>query len=135
VTPGPLRVVGRSVRRLDAIDKVTGRARYVTDLAQPGMLHAALLRSPHAHARIRSIDVAAARAGRGVHAVVTSGDLTWCDPYFGPAFRDRPILAIGVARYEGEPVAAVVAEDEGAAAEALDRIVVDYEPLPAVTTL
>ena len=49
----PLRVVGRSVRRLDAIDKVTGRARYVTDLAQPGMLYAALLRSPHAHARIR----------------------------------------------------------------------------------
>ena len=131
----PLRVVGQSVRRLDAIDKVTGRARYVTDLAQPGMLYAALLRSPHAHARIRSIDVAAARAVPGVHAVVTSADLTWCDPYFGPAFRDRPILSIGVARYEGEPVAAVVAEDEGAAAGALDRIVVDYEPLPAVTTL
>jgi CO/xanthine dehydrogenase Mo-binding subunit len=131
----PLRVVGRSVRRLDAIDKVTGRARYVTDLAQPGMLYGALLRSPHAHARIRSIDVAAARAVPGVHAVVTSADLTWCDPYFGPAFRDRPILSIGVARYEGEPVAAVVAEDEGAAAGALDRIVVDYEPLPAVTTL
>jgi len=84
----PLRVVGRSVRRLDAIDKVTGRARYVTDLAQPGMLYGALLRSPHAHARIRSIDVAAARAVPGVHAVVTSADLTWCDPYFGPAFRD-----------------------------------------------
>jgi CO/xanthine dehydrogenase Mo-binding subunit len=131
----PFRVVGQSVRRLDAIDKVTGRARYVTDLAQPGMLYAALLRSPHAHARIRSIDVAAARAVHGVHAVVTSADLTWCDPYFGPAFRDRPILSIGVARYEGEPVAAVIAEDEGAAAEALDRIVVDYEPLPAVTTL
>ena len=131
----PFRVVGHSVRRLDAIDKVTGRARYVTDLAQPGMLYAALLRSPHAHARIRSIDVAAARAVPGVHAVVTSADLTWCDPYFGPAFRDRPILSIGVARYEGEPVAAVVAEDEGAGAEALDRIVVDYEPLPAVTTL
>ena len=48
----------------------------------------------------------------GVHAVVTSADLDWCDPYFGPAFRDRPILAIDVARYEGEPVAAVVAEDE-----------------------
>ncbi|MGH7365781.1 MAG: xanthine dehydrogenase family protein molybdopterin-binding subunit [Candidatus Rokuibacteriota bacterium] len=136
MTPGPpLRVVGRSVRRLDAIDKVTGRARYVTDLTQPGMLHAALLRSPHAHARIRAIDVAAARAVSGVHAVVTSADLTWCDPYFGPAFRDRPILAIDVARYEGEPVAAVVAEDADAAALALDRIVVDYEPLAAVTTI
>jgi CO/xanthine dehydrogenase Mo-binding subunit len=136
VTPrGPFRVVGRSVRRLDAIDKVTGGARYVTDLTQPGMLHAALLRSPHAHARIHSIDVAAARGVRGVRAVVTSADLTWCDPYFGPAFRDRPVLAIDVARYEGEPVAAVVAEDQSAAAEALDRIAVDYEPLPAVTSL
>jgi len=132
---GPLRVVGRSVRRPDALDKVTGRARYVTDLTQPGMLHAALLRSPHAHARIRSIDVTAARAVPGVHAVVTSADLDWCDPYFGPAFRDRPILAIGVVRYEGEPVVAAVAEDEAAAREALERIDVDYEPLPAVTTI
>jgi len=131
----PLRVVGRSVRRPDAMDKVTGRARYVTDLSQPGMLHAALLRSPHAHARIRSIEVSAARAVPGVHAVVTSADLDWCDPYFGPAFRDRPILAIGVVRYEGEPVAAAVAEDEAAAREALERIDVDYEPLTAVTTI
>jgi CO/xanthine dehydrogenase Mo-binding subunit len=117
------------------MDKVTGRARYVTDLTQPGMLHAALLRSPHAHARIRSIDVTAARAVPGVHAVVTSADLDWCDPYFGPAFRDRPILAIDVVRYEGEPVAAAVAEDEAAAREALERIDVDYEPLTAVTTI
>jgi CO/xanthine dehydrogenase Mo-binding subunit len=133
--PRPLRIVGRSVRRPDATDKVTGRARYVTDLSQPGMLHAALLRSPHAHARIGSIDVTAARAVPGVHAVVTSADIDWCDPYFGPAFRDRPILAIGVVRYEGEPVAAAVAEDEAAAREALERIDVDYEPLTAVTTI
>jgi CO/xanthine dehydrogenase Mo-binding subunit len=117
------------------MDKVTGRARYVTDLSQPGMLHAALLRSPHAHARIRSIDASAARAEPGVHAVVTSADLDWCDPYFGPAFRDRPILAIDVVRYEGEPVAAAVAEDEASAREAIERIEIDYEPLPAVTTL
>jgi len=65
-----------------------------------------------------------------VHAVVTSATSPGATRYFGPAFRDRPILSIGVARYEGEPVAAVVAEDEGAAAGALDRIVVDYEPLP-----
>jgi len=104
------RVVGRSVRRLDVVEKVTGRARYVTDMELPGMLHAKLLRSPHAHARIRRVNVEAARGCPGVHAVVTSGDLTWCDPYFGPALRDRPILAIDVARYEGEPVAAVVAD-------------------------
>ena len=129
------RVVGRSVRRLDVVEKVTGRARYVTDMELPGMLHAKLLRSPHAHARIRRVNVEAARGCPGVHAVVTSGDLTWCDPYFGPALRDRPILAIDVARYEGEPVAAVVADTEEAAAKALTLIGVDYEDLPVVTTL
>jgi CO/xanthine dehydrogenase Mo-binding subunit len=131
----PLRVVGRSVRRLDALEKVTGRARYVTDLELPGMLHAKLLRSPYPHARILRVDVARARAAAGVRAVVTSADLDWCDPYFGPAFRDRPILAIDVARYEGEPVAAVVAETESAAAAALELIEIAYEELPAVTTL
>src|SRR5207244_1101588 len=71
----------------------------------------------------------------GVLAVVTGADLTWCDPYFGPAFRDRPILAVDVARYEGDPVAAVVAIDEAAASEALELIEVDYAALPAVITL
>jgi CO/xanthine dehydrogenase Mo-binding subunit len=131
----PLRVVGQSVRRLDVLEKVTGRARYVTDLELPSMLHAKLLRSPHPHARIARVKTDRARALRGVRAVVTTADLTWCDPYFGPAFRDRPILAIEVVRYEGDPVAAVVADEEGVAAEALDLIVVEYEELPAVTTL
>ena len=71
----------------------------------------------------------------GVVAVLTGADLTWCDPYFGPAFRDRPILAIDVVRYEGEPVAAVAAVDEATAARRSSLIDVDYEPLPAVTTL
>ncbi|MGH7333931.1 MAG: xanthine dehydrogenase family protein molybdopterin-binding subunit [Candidatus Rokuibacteriota bacterium] len=132
---GPFRVVGQSVRRLDALEKVTGRARYVTDLVLPDMLHAKLLRAPYPHARIVSVDVARARVAHGVQAVVTSADLGWCDPYFGPAFRDRPILATDVVRYEGEPVAAVVAEEEAMAAEALDLIDVHYEALPAVTTL
>ncbi|MBI4272040.1 MAG: xanthine dehydrogenase family protein molybdopterin-binding subunit [Candidatus Rokubacteria bacterium] len=130
-----LRVVGQSVPRIDALEKVTGRARYVTDLELPGMLYAALLRSPWAHARIVRIDAAAARALPGVRAVVTGADLTWCDPYFGPAFRDRPILAIDVVRYEGEPVAAVVAEDAEVAARALALVEVEYEEQPAVTTL
>jgi CO/xanthine dehydrogenase Mo-binding subunit len=128
-------IVGTSVRRVDAVEKVTGRARYVTDLERPGMLHARLLRSPYPHARIARIDTAAARGVPGVSAVVTSADLGWCDPYFGPAYRDRPILAIDVARYEGEPVAGVVAEDESIAAEALGLIEVSYEELPAVTTI
>jgi CO/xanthine dehydrogenase Mo-binding subunit len=131
----PLRVVGQSVPRVDGVEKVTGRARYVTDLALPGMATARLLRSPYPHARLVRIDASRARALAGVHAVLTGADLTWCDPYFGPAFRDRPMLAIDVARYEGEPVAAVAATDELTAAEALDLIAVEYDELPAVTTL
>src|SRR5262245_38925503 len=100
-------IVGTSVQRIDAVEKVTGRARYVTDLEVPGMLHAALLRSPYPHARVVTIDTLAARAVAGVRAVVTAADLEWCDPYFGPAYRDRPILAVDVVRYDGEPVAAV----------------------------
>src|SRR5262245_55903609 len=115
-------IVGTSVPRIDAVEKVTGRARYVTDLEVPGMLHARLLRSPYPHARVVKIDTGAARGVHGVRAVVTAADLGWCDPYFGPAYRDRPILAVDVARYEGEPVVAVVAEGEGAATEALDLI-------------
>jgi len=135
VSARPLRVVGHPVSRVDALEKVTGRARYVTDLALPGMAHAKVLRSPYAHARVLRVDVARARARPGVFAALSGADLTWCDPYYGPAYRDRPVLAIDVARYEGEPVAAVAAVDEATAAEALDLIDVDYDPLPAVITL
>ncbi len=131
----PLRVVGQAVPRVDALEKVTGRARYVSDLVLPGMAHAKILRSPYPHARVVRVDVTRARAHAGVYAALAGGDLTWCDPYFGPAFRDRPVLAIDVARHEGEPVAAVAAVDELTAAEALDLIEVDYEALPAVITL
>jgi CO/xanthine dehydrogenase Mo-binding subunit len=130
-----LRVVGQPLPRVDAIEKVTGRARYVTDLVLPGMAEAKLLRSPYPHARLGRIDVARARARPGVVAVLTGAELTGCDPYFGPAFRDRPILAIDVARYEGEPVAAVVAVDAATAEEALALIDVDYAPQPAAITL
>jgi CO/xanthine dehydrogenase Mo-binding subunit/aerobic-type carbon monoxide dehydrogenase small subunit (CoxS/CutS family) len=132
---GPLRVVGRSVPRADALDKVTGRARYVTDLELPGMAHARLLRSPYAHARIARVDTSRARELDGVFAVLTGADLTWCDPYYGPAFRDRPVLAIDVARHEGEPVVAVAAVDAATAARALELIDIDWDELPAVTTL
>lgn len=129
------RVVGRSVPRTDALEKVTGRARYLSDMELPGMAHARLLRSPYAHARLVRVDVAAARAVPGVHAVLAAPDLSFCDPTYGPALRDRPILATDVVRYEGEPVVAVAAVDEAAAVEALDRVDIEYEELPAVTTL
>jgi CO/xanthine dehydrogenase Mo-binding subunit len=131
----PLRVVGRPVPRVDALEKVTGRARYVTDLTMPGMVHAKVLRSPYAHARVTRVDVTRARALPGVIAALAGADVTWCDPYYGPAYRDRPVLALDVARYEGEPVAAVAAVDEATAEAALELIDVDYEPLTAVMTL
>src|SRR5439155_786217 len=123
------------VPRVDGLEKVTGRARYVTDLVIPGMAHARVMRSPYAHARVRRVDVTRARALTGVLAALCGADLTWCEPYYGPAYRDRPVLAIDVARYEGEPVAAVAAVDEATADAALDLIEVDYEPLPPVITL
>ena len=133
---GPhLKIVGQSVRRTDALEKVTGRARYLSDLELPGMAHARLLRSPFAAARIVRIDVERARAVPGVYAVLSARDFTWFDATYGPALRDRPLLANDVVRYEGEPVVAVAAVDEVTAVEALDLVEVEYEELPAVTTL
>jgi len=124
-----LRVVGTSVLRDDAIDKVTGAARYTTDLAFPGMLHAAILTSPHASARIVHVDLEAARAVPGVRAVLAGSDL---DVRLGLYLRDKRILARDVVRYQGEPVAAVAADTRDAAREACRRIRVEYDELPAV---
>ncbi len=128
-----LLVVGKDVPRTDAQPKVTGASQYVADLHMPGMLYAAVLRSPHANARILSIDTSAARAMPGVKAVVTGEDTAkrkW------GAFRpDLYPLAIGRVRYVGDEVAAVAATDPETARAAVDRIVVQYEPLPAVFSL
>ena len=121
-------VVGRDVPRTDAIPKVTGAAQYVADLHFPGMLHAAVLRSPHPHARIVSIDVSAAAAIPGVKAVATGADTArrkW------GAFRpDLYPLAIDKVRYVGDEIAAVAAVDPETARAAVDKIVVRYEVLP-----
>jgi CO/xanthine dehydrogenase Mo-binding subunit/CO/xanthine dehydrogenase FAD-binding subunit len=126
-------VVGKDVPRTDAIPKVTGAAQYVADIHMPGMLHAAVLRSPHAHAKILSIDTSAARAMPGVKAVVTGEDTAkrkW------GAFRpDLYPLAINKVRYVGDEVAAVAAIDPETARAAVDRIVVEYEVLPGVFSL
>jgi len=124
-----LRVVGTSVPRDDAIDKVTGAARYTTDLALPGMLHAAILTSPHASARIVSVDLTDARSVPGVRAVLAGNDL---DVRLGLYLRDKRILARDVVRYQGEPVAAVAADTLDVARDACRRIRVEYEELPAV---
>lgn len=128
-----LLVVGKDVQRNDAVPKVTGAAQYVADLHLPGMLHAAVLRSPHPNARILSIDVSAAAAMPGVKAVVTGADTAkrkW------GAFRpDLYPLAIERVRYVGDEVAAVAATSPETARAAVDRIVVEYETLPAVLSL
>jgi CO/xanthine dehydrogenase Mo-binding subunit len=127
--------IGASVRRVDAPEKATGRARFISDVAVPGMVHARLWRSPVPHARILKVETAAAARAPGVLAVVTADDLPVRDLYYGPAFKDQPLLADGVIRYAGEPVAAVVAETLAQAAAALRSITVEWEELPAVDTL
>jgi CO/xanthine dehydrogenase Mo-binding subunit len=122
-------VVGRAVARIDGRDKVTGVARFGGDLSFPGMLHGAVLRSPHPHARIMAIDVSQARAAPGVWAVVTGAEFPFT---FGASIQDQPFLAIDRVRYVGEPVVAVAAESEAEAREACRLIRVRYEPLPAV---
>jgi CO/xanthine dehydrogenase Mo-binding subunit len=126
-----LRVVGASPPRLDALAKVTGRTRYASDLVISGMAHAKVWRSPLPHARIERIATRAALAAPGVLAVLTADDLHDCDPFYGPAFKDQPVLAMDHVHYAGEPVAAVIAETERRAAAALALLEVTLIELPA----
>lgn len=127
-------MVGRSIPRLEADAKVTGRAQYVHGLRLPGMLYGKVFRSTLAHGHIRHLDTTAAEAVEGVHRVVTAADVreVVADPHYGPAFHDQPILAIDSVRHVGEPIAVVLAADPHVAEEAASRIVADYEALPAV---
>ena len=130
----PAGQVGRSMPRLEARQKVTGRAEYVHNLRLPGMLTIKVFRSTVAHGRILSIDVSAAAALEGVHAVFTGEDMRRIvpEPYYGPAFHDQPVLALGKVRHVGEPVAVVLAEDPHVAERAVQLITAEYEELPAV---
>jgi len=125
-----LRVVGRPLRKVDATAKVTGATRFADDLFLPRMLYAKLLRSPHPHARIASIDVSKALALPGVKAVLTGKDLPIP---FGilPVSQDEHALALDKVRFVGDPVAVVAATTEDVATQALDLIDVVYEPLRA----
>jgi CO/xanthine dehydrogenase Mo-binding subunit/aerobic-type carbon monoxide dehydrogenase small subunit (CoxS/CutS family) len=124
-------VIGRNVRRIDAPSKVSGRLKYAGDMTMQGMLHVQVLRSPHAHARIVSIDTSAAERMEGVEAVITSKDVPGQDG-FGVFVHDQPIMARGKVRYVGEAVAAVAAEDVITAKRAAAAIKVVYEQLPPV---
>lgn len=137
--------VGTRPIRHDGFDKVTGKAAYGADVALPGMLHAKLLRSPHAHANIKSIDTSRAEAAPGVRAVLTCDDLPEYEnkPVVGAAggppqnlfHVSSKILARGKALFKGHPIAAVAADSPHEAEEALDLIDVEYEVLPVVTTV
>lgn len=119
-------VVGESARRPDAVDKVKGEFEYASDLRHEGMLAGHTLRSPHAYARIRSIDQSRAEKLPGVRAILTSKDLP-TRALFGLMKRDQPVLAGNVVRYVGEPVAIVAADDIDQAKAAAAAIAVDYE--------
>jgi nicotinate dehydrogenase large molybdopterin subunit len=123
--------IGANVRRLDAPSKVSGALKYAGDMVMPGMLHLQVLRSPHPHALIESIDTSEAEAVAGVEGVITCADVPGEDG-FGVFVHDQPIMARGKVRYVGEAVAAVAAEDPVIARKALAKIKVAYKPLPAV---
>jgi CO/xanthine dehydrogenase Mo-binding subunit len=124
--------VGESVARVDGIPKVTGEFAYSSDLQAAGMLWGHTVRSPHAHARIVSIDSSGAVGMPGVHAVLTHDDVPGAKRY-GLEFPDQPVLAYERVRYFGEPVALVAAEHPEQARRAAERIRVEYEPLELVT--
>src|SRR5580700_530772 len=125
--------VGARLPRIEAADKATGRARYVDDVKLPGMLHVALLTSPHAHARICGYRLDAARAVVGVKAILIGPDLK--TPRAGGIIKDESMVARDKVRYVGEPVAAVAATDLATARRAAAMIEVDYEPLVPVLSI
>src|SRR5256714_6779143 len=124
------RYVGRSVRRRGDRRLVTGAGQYVDDVRLPGTLHAALVTSPHAHARITGYGIEKAKSMPGVKAIVTGADFK--GPRGGGIIKDESMVARGKVRYVGEIVAAVAAADAETAARAAAAIEVAYEPLPAV---
>ncbi len=133
VPPSVRRIIGRAHRKLDATAKVTGVTKFADDLFLPRMLFCKLLRSPHPHARILSVEGSKALALEGVKAVLTGADLPIP---FGilPVSQDEHALALDKVRFVGDPVAAVAAVSEEIATEALDLITVGYEPLAAISS-
>ena len=136
------RIFSSGIRRREDPRLITGQASYTADIKLPGMTYAAILRSPHAHARITSIDTSAACGREGVVAVFTAADTegalngipcAWQVPDSDIKAVDHPPIAKDVVRYVGDAVAVVVAESRYVAEDALEDIDVEYEPLPAVT--
>ena len=135
------RIFGSGIRRREDPRLITGTALYTDDLTLPGMVHAAMLRSPHAHARVTRIDVSRAKDAPGVLAVFTGADIdalkpvpcAWLLPNAGLKIAGYQAIVKDTVRYVGDIVAVVVAETPYQAHDALDLIEVDYQALPAVT--
>jgi CO/xanthine dehydrogenase Mo-binding subunit len=126
-----LNVIGKSVQRKESLDKVTGAAKYTDDYEATGLLHARMVTSPYAHAKIKSIEYENALGVSGVRAVLTG---KYFPQLVGSTIIDRPPIAIDKVRYNGEPVAVVVADSEVEAEKAAQMIKVEYEPLPVVNS-
>src|SRR5258705_6038120 len=128
IGPSAHRIIGKALRKVDAVAKVTGATRFADDLAFTRMLYCKLLRTTEPHARIASIDVTAAKQLNGVQAVLTGRDLPIP---FGilPVSQDEHTLCVDKVRFIGDPVAAVAATTEETATAPTDLIPVDYEPL------
>ncbi|HKS28063.1 MAG TPA: molybdopterin cofactor-binding domain-containing protein [Pyrinomonadaceae bacterium] len=131
---GPLRVVGKPFRKVDARQKCTGQTKFADDIVLPRMLHCKMLRSHEPHAVIKNIDVSKALAVPGVHAVITGRDLPI--PYgILPVSQDEHPLCVDRVRFIGDPVAAVAAVDEDTAFDAMNLIEVEYERLQTITSI
>jgi CO/xanthine dehydrogenase Mo-binding subunit len=130
-----LKVAGKEARRVDGIEKVTGKALYTGDLQLPGMAHAKILRSPVAHARLVKVDASKAQRHIGVIATLTRDDIKDFNYKYGATYKDQSIVAVDKVRYVGDPVAAVLAEDPALAEDALNLIDVEYDELPKVTNI
>ncbi|MGH7823564.1 MAG: xanthine dehydrogenase family protein molybdopterin-binding subunit [Candidatus Binatia bacterium] len=128
-----LNTVGKSARRVDGVEKVTGKAVYTGDVELPGMAYAKILRSPVAHAKLVKVDASRAANLTGVIAALTRDDIMDFNYRYGATYKDQCIVAVDKVRYVGDPVAAVLAADPATAEEALELIDVEYEELPKVT--
>jgi 4-hydroxybenzoyl-CoA reductase subunit alpha len=126
-------IISTRANRIDTPDKATGRAVFVDDISRPGMLYGALLQSPHAHAKILSIDTSKAEKLKGVKAVITAKEAGSIKYGVSPARYDETVFAVDKVRYVGDEIAAVAAESLDIALAAVELIKVEYEILPAFT--
>ncbi len=128
-------IIGSSIPRLGAVERVTGAQQYAADIRLENVLHVKLVSLPCAHARIIAVHIDVASQTTGVRGIFTARDLPQPVPRYGPVYADRPMLAVGETNFSGEPVAVVVAETEDAAKHAAGLVRVEFEELTAVLSV